>query len=343
MLRLVSLIVLVVGGSSLDPLGDEMINLINKRPNMTWTAGRNFAGQTIDDAKKLLGALKNPLLKRRFPTMYHKIDLETVPDTFDSRTNWPDCPSIGDIRDQGECGSCWAFGAAEAMSDRICIHSNNQIKVNISANDLLACCESCGFGCNGGFPPSAWEYYVETGLVTGGQHGSDSGCQPYSFRHCEHHVDGPYPKCTGDSPTPECEHKCREGYKNSYKQDKHFGKNVYNIGKSVANIQTEIMKNGPVEAAFTVYADFPLYKSGVYQHVTGEALGGHAIRILGWGSEGGIGGTPYWLVANSWNPTWGDQGYFKILRGSDECGIEEECVAGLPMIAGRYNDVDTMF
>ena len=50
---------------------------------------------------KLLGALKNPQLKRRMPTMWHKIDLEKVPDTFDSRTNWPDCPSIGDIRDQG--------------------------------------------------------------------------------------------------------------------------------------------------------------------------------------------------------------------------------------------------
>ena len=89
-----------------------------------------FQGQNIEDAMKLLGSLKNPRYKKKLPTMWHKLDLESIPDSFDSRTNWPDCPSIGNIRDQGECGSCWAFGAAEAMSDRICIHSNSQIKVH---------------------------------------------------------------------------------------------------------------------------------------------------------------------------------------------------------------------
>ncbi|MDN4175924.1 C1 family peptidase, partial [Nocardioides sp. SOB77] len=65
----------------------------------------------------------------------------------------------------------------------------------------------------------------------------------------------------------------------------------------------EIYKNGPVEAAFTVYEDFLSYKSGVYQATSSQALGGHAIKILGWGVENN---TPYWLVANSWNTDWGD-------------------------------------
>ena len=89
------------------------------------------------------------------------------------------------------------------------------------------------------------------------------------------------------------------------------------------------MTNGPVEGAFTVYSDFLSYNSGVYQHTTGEELGGHAIRILGWGVEDS---TPYWLVANSWNQDWGDKGFFKILRGSDECGIESGIVAGTPKV-----------
>lgn len=67
--------------------------------------------------------------------------------------------------------------------------------------------------------------------------------------------------------------------------------------------------------------------SGVYQHVTGAALGGHAIKILGWGVEEG---TPYWLVANSWNTDWGNGGFFKILRGQDHCGIESSISAGVP-------------
>lgn len=47
---------------------------------------------------------------------------------------------------------------------------------------------------------------------------------------------------------------------------------------------------------------------GVYQYVTGEFLGGHAIKLLGWGEENG---TPYWLAANSWNSDWGDKGTTK--------------------------------
>ena len=52
--------------------------------------------------------------------------------------------------------------------------------------------------------------------------------------------------------------------------------------------------------------------------------GGHAIRIVGWGVEGGV---DYWKIANSWNPFWGEKGYFRIVRGTDECGIEDDVVA----------------
>ena len=65
--------------------------------------------------------------------------------------------------------------------------------------------------------------------------------------------------------------------------------------------------------------------SGVYEHKSGSMLGGHAIKLLGWGTENGV---DYWLVANSWNPDWGDNGFFKIRRGTDECGIESNVVAG---------------
>ena len=89
------------------------------------------------------------------------------------------------------------------------------------------------------------------------------------------------------------------------------------------------MTNGPVEADFDVYDDFPSYKSGVYVKTSDNYLGGHAIKILGWGSEGSV---AYWLVANSWNPDWGDQGYFKIRRGTNECGIETDINGGEPKV-----------
>jgi cathepsin B len=52
------------------------------------------------------------------PLREHVVNVNDIPDNFDSRTNWPNCQTIQEVRDQGSCGSCWAFGAVEAMSDR---------------------------------------------------------------------------------------------------------------------------------------------------------------------------------------------------------------------------------
>jgi C1A family cysteine protease len=92
-------------------------------------------------------------------------------------------------------------------------------------------------------------------------------------------------------------------------------------------LKLKFFKNGPVETAFTVYEDFLAYKSGVYYYKSGGELGGHAVKIVGWGTLGGV---KYWKVANSWNNHWGMSGYFLIRRGTDECGIEDEISAGIP-------------
>ncbi|KAL8139063.1 hypothetical protein V2J09_005064 [Rumex salicifolius] len=87
----------------------------------------------------------------------------------------------------------------------------------------------------------------------------------------------------------------------------------------------------------TSVSDFAHYKSGVYKHVSGEALGGHAVKLIGWGTSDE--GEDYWLVANQWNKGWGENGYFKIRRGTNECGIEGDVVAGLPSsknLAGTF-------
>lgn len=60
--------------------------------------------------------------------------------------------------------------------------------------------------------------------------------------------------------------------------------------------------------------------------MTGKLAGGHAVKIIGWGTTAD--GVHYWQVANSWNADWGDDGYFKIIRGENECGIEEFVCAG---------------
>lgn len=87
------------------------------------------------------------------------------------------------------------------------------------------------------------------------------------------------------------------------------------------------MTNGPVTASFAVYGDLSVYKSGVYQHVTGGFEGLHAIKIVGWGIMNGV---KHWTIVNSWNYDWGMDGLFLIRRGNDECGIESDVVTGLP-------------
>jgi len=59
-------------------------------------------------------------------------------------------------------------------------------------------------------------------------------------------------------------------------------------------------------------------------------MGGHAVRIIGYGEEDG---TKYWLVSNSWNVHWGEQGHFRILKGVNHCGFEEDVVAGMAQVA----------
>merc|ERR1712083_473574 len=94
--------------------------------------------------------------------------------------------------------------------------------------------------------------------------------------------------------------------------------------KGETAIQQAITEGGPVEVAFTVYSDFENYAGGIYKHITGSSVGGHAVKIVGWGVEDS---TKYWKVANSWNPYWGENGYFRILRGSNECNIESQVAA----------------
>ncbi|KAG8301351.1 hypothetical protein J6590_055119 [Homalodisca vitripennis] len=158
-----------------------------------------------------------------------------------------------------------------------------------------------------------------------------TGCQPYTLPACEHHVLGKRKNCSayGDLPTPPCKSKCyNKKYKDhSFADDHHKVKSTFSISHDVGKTQKEIFKNGPVEATFTVYEDFLSYKSGVYQHMTGGFSAGHAVKVIGWGVEKNV---PYWLVANSWNSDWGDHGFFKIKRGSNECCFEGDMCGGYP-------------
>lgn len=97
----------------------------------------------------------------------------------------------------------------------------------------------------------------------------------------------------------------------------------------------EVVTVGPVEVAFFVLSDFHSYNNGTYFRTPSAfgPLGGHAVRLIGWGVDSRS--MDYWLLANSWGEAWGMKGFFRIRRGTNECGIETMPAAGLPQLPER--------
>ena len=98
-----------------------------------------------------------------------------------------------------------------------------------------------------------------------------------------------------------------------------------------------LVNNGPLVIGFEVYPDLQAYKGGVYVHTTlvdkfnPFELTNHAVLLVGYGVDESS-GLPYWSIKNSWGPTWGEEGYFRILRGVDECAVESCTVESFPML-----------
>lgn len=302
------LLAVVSAESAFDP---TIMRMVNSNPKSTWKAGINkFASMTLDEVKAMLGG--------QVPTYtrynQHQMDLiqqnaepaSNNPSEFDWRKVNPQC--IHPIRDQAHCGSCWAFSASEAMSDLFCIASKGQVDVVLSPQDMVSC-NKLNQGCNGGILPIAWYYLAHTGIV------SDE-CFPY----------------TSQNGTVEaCPKKCVDG-KTDFKSAKYKLKKWHKVSPTIEiwkrekAIEDYLMNYGPIQTGFTVYQDFLQYTSGVYQHVTGSALGGHAVKIVGYGVDATAG--KYWIVANSWGTQWGMNGYFHIKKGSNECGFEGDAYSG---------------
>mmetsp|Transcript_68501 Transcript_68501/g.135377 ORF Transcript_68501/g.135377 Transcript_68501/m.135377 type:complete len:432 (+) Transcript_68501:74-1369(+) len=340
---IVASIVAVGTSSAVHPDRLAQIQTILETPGVLWKptalgrfgleapgASKSSCGVKADWKERLQDAVERGEVTRFIPEGV--LAGVQIPESFDSAANWPQCAKIiGDIRDQSNCGCCWAFGAAEAASDRMCIASNASMMLPLSAEDVCFCASDDG--CDGGDINTPWDYIKESGAVSGGQYKGTGPfgkgmCQDYSLPHCHHHgpqKDDPYPAegapgCPSQH-SPQCPTTCDSDAAAPHKDfavDKYSFKGEVQAAEGPADIKRMIMAGGPVETAFTVYSDFENYDSGIYHHVTGSMAGGHAVKIVGWGVESGV---KFWKVANSWNPYWGEKGYFRIREG--EGGIDD--------------------
>ncbi|KAI6174046.1 Gut-specific cysteine proteinase [Aphelenchoides besseyi] len=290
------------------PIGKDLVDFINSKA----TTFKIFVNSLV--LFRQLPSKQQYSKNNNRPKAPQLTSAVSIPTSFDVRTKWPKCNgTFNAIPNQASCGSCWAVSTASVIQDRRCILYNGTAKLPISSWDIVSCCFNCtpsDNGCNGGYVYKAFDWFDTVGIVTGGQYG---GCKPYEV-------------APGQSPPANrtCKKSCQASYTSpTYPNDKKKGgynKIFYN---NTAAAQAEILANGSIVAQFDVYYDFYNYKSGIYQHVSGNYVGGHA--LIGWGVDNG---TQYWLAANSWGVDWGDKGFFKIRRGNNECNFEKWSFAG---------------
>lgn len=218
-----------------------------------------------------------------------------APESLDWRTKNAAC--VDTIRNQEQCGSCWAFSAIAAFSDRKCIHDGAKKRTAYSEEYVIGC-DPIDQGCNGGYLSMVQMVLTKMGTTT-------LKCVSYK---------------SGSGITGSCPTKCDDG---SDITEIVRSKSYKNVCSSVESAKAALV-NGPLTTGFTVYMDFEMYTGGIYHHVYGSMMGGHAVEIVGYGSEDGV---DYWIVKNSWGRVWGENGYFRIMRGTNECGIEDACFA----------------
>ena len=208
------------------------------------------------------------------------------------------------------CGSCWAFAATGALSDRVKIATKGRlVDFSISPQALLDCAKDAGT-CNGGNPNLAYHYAATVGLP-------DETCLPYR---------GMDNSNWGESPCAErlCRRCDRFGSCNFVPRNATPAIQVAEYGSvtGVAAMKAEIAARGPIACLMYAHADsFEAYTGGVITDTTRYEGITHVVTVTGWGVDRAS-GAPYWVVRNSFGTAWGELGYYRQLMGKDIYNIE---------------------
>jgi C1A family cysteine protease len=190
------------------------------------------------------------------------------------------------IKDQGQCGSCVAFGSVATVEANVRVQKNEPaLAINLSEADLFFCHDGQAA------PTCETGWNVNPALTVFEQYGvPDEKCFPYT----------PH-----DQPCKRC-----ADWKKRVTKIKSF----HGI-TSTASMKAWLTKYGPLVTCFTVYADFYSYHSGIYRHVSGGIEGGHCVSCVGYNDA-----RRFWICKNSWGSAWGEHGFFCIAYG--QCGID---------------------
>lgn len=273
--------------------GENELRLIKKaieEKNGKWVAGITSVSELSDEEKKNLCGL--------IPTheFQEKEDLDIVA-TFDTAFDWRDYDGknwMTTIKNQGACGSCWAFGALGALEPTIKIYYNApDVEVDLSEQYLVCCCHPEGRGCSGYTLEGTVNFLLNEGAP-------DEECFRYMAMDASSHI--------------YCEDRCSD-WENRLRKIEDWWWVPLESAKYY-------LFNGPLYVGMAVYYDFMSYRGGVYKHVWGGLAGYHAVALLGWSDSDSC-----WICKNSWGSNWGENGWFRIKWG--EC-IWDQTIAMIP-------------
>jgi len=254
--------------------------------NRSWTVELNkFADLTRGEFKAIYLGYKPDFRLTQKASLY-----ADGPGAYPSGSlDWTQKGAVTGVKDQGQCGSCWAFSTTGSMEGAIQIKHGGTVN-SLSEQELVDCGGAYGnMGCNGGLMDRAFKYAEANGLCS-------EAAYPYTAKNGNCNKAG----CTAQPNTK------LAGYKDVTTNENSLG------------LAVDI---GPVSVAIEAdQSGFQLYKSGVFSGVCGKNLD-HGVLAVGYGTDTG---QDYWKVKNSWGTSWGEQGYIRMIRNKDECGIADE-------------------
>jgi len=271
----------------------------NANPNVSWKLGVNQFSDLSDKDMSFYKGIDKQLAYRRRETMKHVLPTADLPHDLPDSVDWRDEGIVTPVKNQGYCGSCWTFAATEALESAVA--RDTGYLFTLSEQEFVSCVpnpDECGGtgGCSGATMELAFDYAMENGLVS-------EWAYPYTSYY------GDSGNCSIDGsgvPAPVA------GITN-------YTKNPTN---SYTDLLTAVATIGPI--AITVDASlWKSYDSGIFDGCDQDSPElDHGVLLVGYGTEDG---TDYWLVRNSWGPTWGEHGYIRLMRTSYEarrCGVD---------------------
>lgn len=276
----------------------------NMDPSSTWKRGINqfsdmtreeFASTRTGYNQKLARHMSAARAAELVEPYRRRNSLSELPASMD----WREHGVVSDVKDQGQCGSCWAFASTATIESHVALASGTLL--TLSTQQLVSCAPNplqCGGtgGCFGSVPEVAFQYAQLYGMTT-------EWMFPYTS-----YFGGDAPVCNMNmSKVPAVAEIT--GYQKLPVNDYEAVMDaLVNIGPLAVNVQADVWKD---------------YVGGVYDgcnNMSNVALD-HVVSLVGYGTDPKLG--HYWLVRNSWDATWGEQGYIRLRRSATpECGTD---------------------